>query len=172
MFDTAVSISHSLGAYYLREILVELWRFSFQYGFKMTEHQRLKAADGHYANNSSGLELNRLRLTTVSESDLWRHLHANLRCKAFRVSEAGHPMEPEIELPPFIPCDYLEETIEEVEVKNRCGKPFSNTFDADRFAMSSESLRRTEATWITAGFLRKWVLRDFFGYLMENSATN
>ncbi|KAJ5737288.1 uncharacterized protein N7483_002545 [Penicillium malachiteum] len=169
MFDTAVSIPHSLGAHYLREDLLEFWRFSFQYGFEMTEHQRLKGTEGHDVRNSSSLI--RHRPTTLSESDLWRHLYAKLRSRGFRLLEAGYPVEPEPELPPLIPCDYPEETTEEIEVEKRCGKPFSNTVEADRFALSAESLQQTsEATRVTAGFLRKWVFRAFFGYLMENTA--
>ncbi|KAJ6016578.1 hypothetical protein N7540_011169 [Penicillium herquei] len=162
IYDTAVPIPHSLRAHYLRENLMEFWRFSFQYGFEMTEHQRLKATDGHDMSQPS----------TVSESDLWRHLYANLRSRGFRVPGAGDPAEPESELPPLILCDYPEDTAEEVEVEKRCGKPFSNTVDADRFALSSESLQRTSgATRVTAGFLRKWAFRAFFGYLMETSVT-
>ncbi|KAJ6003941.1 hypothetical protein N7540_011088 [Penicillium herquei] len=134
----------------------------FQYGFEMTEHQRLKATDRH----------DLIQPSTVSESDLWRHLHANLRSRGFRVPGAGDSAEPESELPPLILCDYPEDTAEEVEVEKRCGKPFSNTVDADRFALSSESLQRISgATRVTAGFLRKWVFRAFFGYLMDDSVT-
>ncbi|CDM32574.1 unnamed protein product [Penicillium roqueforti FM164] len=45
------------------------------------------------------------------------------------------------ELPSPRVCEFLEDLAEEIEVAKRCGKPYSNTVEADRFALSAETLR-------------------------------
>ncbi|CAI7673097.1 unnamed protein product [Penicillium viridicatum] len=70
------------------------------------------------------------------------------------------------EIPSRRPCEYPEDLAEEIEVGKRCGKPYSNTVEADRFALSAESLRQSQASVrVTAGFLRQSVFKAFFGYL-------
>ena len=41
-YDTQVPVSMALRQQWLGDDLLEFWRFSFQYGFEMTNHQRLK----------------------------------------------------------------------------------------------------------------------------------
>ncbi|KAJ5522381.1 hypothetical protein N7527_006496 [Penicillium freii] len=64
------------------------------------------------------------------------------------------------ELPSSRVCEYLEDLAEEIEVAKRCGKPYSNTVEADRFALSVESLRQSQASVrVTAGIaIVKWLV--------------
>jgi hypothetical protein len=41
-YDTPVPVSMALRQEWLGSDLLEFWRFSFQYGIEMTDHQRLK----------------------------------------------------------------------------------------------------------------------------------
>ncbi|CDM32732.1 unnamed protein product [Penicillium roqueforti FM164] len=64
------------------------------------------------------------------------------------------------ELPSPRVYEYLEDLAEEIEVAKRYGKPYSNTIEADRFALSAETLRQSQAlVRVIAGFLRQSIFK-------------
>ncbi|OGE46511.1 hypothetical protein PENARI_c217G08479, partial [Penicillium arizonense] len=167
-YDTQVPVSMALRQQWLGDDLLEFWRFSFQYGFEMTNHQRLKwpkDADpvGLFGQQSS-------ESSFLSKQEIWRHFFALVRARSFQAPVTDDTSFPTGELPCPRPCEYPEDLTEEIEVAKRCGKPYSNTVEADRFALSAESLLQGHPpVRVTAGFLRQSVFRAFFGYLWNSN---
>ncbi|CAG8086219.1 unnamed protein product [Penicillium nalgiovense] len=148
--------------------LLEFWRFSFQYGFEMTDHQRLKwLVDADTENlldgRSSGLSF-------PPKQEIWRHFFTLMRARGFQAPVTDDTSDATAELPSPTPCEYPEDISKEMEVAKRCGKPYSNTVETDLFALSAESLQQNQ-TWnrVTAGFLRRSVFKAFFGYLCNSN---
>ncbi|CAG7947390.1 unnamed protein product [Penicillium salamii] len=167
-YDTPVPVSMALRQQWLRNDLLEFWRFSFQYGFEMTNHQRLKwSKDGEpedlFDPQSSESSL-------FPRQDIWRHFFALVRARTFQAPALSDSSFATMELPSPRPCDYPEDISEEIDVAKRCGKPYSNTVEADRFALSAESLQQSQIpVRVTAGFLRQSVFKAFFGYLWNSN---
>ncbi|CAG8891460.1 unnamed protein product [Penicillium salamii] len=168
-YDTPVPVSMALRQEWLGSDLLEFWRFSFQYGFEMTDHQRLKwPADADpedlLSRRSSGLSF-------LSKQEIWRHFFTLVRARGFQAPATDETSFATGELPSPRVCEYPEDLAEEIEVAKRCGKPYSNTVEADRFALSAESLRQSQASVrVTAGFLRQSVFKAFFGYLWHSNS--
>ncbi|KAJ6019482.1 hypothetical protein N7522_001549 [Penicillium canescens] len=73
-----------------------------------------------------------------------------------------------IELPRVIPNDFPpdNEDDKDVSLERRSGKPFTDSVNADRFALSRWSLKSTgNYDRVSAGFVRRSVFNAFFGYL-------
>jgi hypothetical protein len=167
-YDTPVPVSMALRQQWLGNDLLEFWRFSFQYGFEMTNHQRLKW--------SKDSEPEPLFDQQSSESpspprqEIWRHFFALVRARAFQAPVPNDSSLATVELPSPRSCEYPEDMSEEIDVAKRCGKPYSNTVEADRFALSAESLHQSQTpARVTAGFLRQSVFKAFFGYLCSRN---
>ncbi|CAG8892999.1 unnamed protein product [Penicillium nalgiovense] len=151
-YDTPVPVSMALRQEWLGSDLLEFWRFSFQYGFEMTDHQRLKWP------------------TDADPEDMLDRRSSGL-ARCFQAPVTDDTSFATGELPSPRVCEYPEDLAEEIEVAKRCGKPYSNTVEADRFALSAESLRQSQASVrVTAGFLRQSVFKAFFGYLWNSNS--
>ncbi|KAI3092997.1 hypothetical protein CBS147333_10157 [Penicillium roqueforti] len=167
-YDTPVPVSMALRQQSLGNDLLEFWRFSFQYGFEMTNYQRLKwSKDGEpedlFDQQSSDSSF-------LPRQDIWRHFFALVRARAFQAPVTNDTSLATVELPSPRPCEYPEDISEEIDVAKRCGKPYSNTVEADRFALSAESLQQSQIpARVTAGFLRQSVFKAFFGYLWNSN---
>ncbi|OQE71579.1 hypothetical protein PENNAL_c0103G06853 [Penicillium nalgiovense] len=166
-YDSPVPLSMALRQQWLGSDLLEFWRFSFQYGFEMTDHQRLKwPVDADTANlldgRSSGLSF-------PAKQEIWRHFFTLMRARGFQAPVTDDTSDATAELPSPISSEYPEDVSKEMEVAKRCGKPYSNTVETDLFALSAESLQQNR-TWdrVTAGFLRQSVFKAFFGYLCNS----
>ncbi|CAG8902653.1 unnamed protein product [Penicillium nalgiovense] len=148
-YDTPVPVSMALRQEWLGSDLLEFWRFSFQYGFEMTDHQRLKWPTD--ADPEDMLDRRSSGSSFLPKQEIWRHFFTLLP-------------SPRV-------CEFPEDLAEEIEVAKRCGKPYSNTVEADRFALSAETLRQSQASVrVTAGFLRQSVFKAFFGYLWNSNS--
>ncbi|KAJ5938465.1 hypothetical protein N7466_001599 [Penicillium verhagenii] len=168
IFDTAIPIS--LRKERLRSDLLEFWRFSFQYGFELTDHQRRKCLGS--PDNEHTPDQDTDQAFPFHRSAMWQHFCGILRARGFLPPGSMTQSSPVIELPPLVPCDYPEDPSQEIDVAKRCGKPFANTRQADWFALLAESLQQPEtATRVSAVFLRRWVFKAFFGYLMDRGGS-
>lgn len=189
--DRRVTIDEGIGGLYnvsipmtipfrqdrIRDQLYELWRFSLQYGFEMTGpiyRRRLpRAARGTQRQPIPGLSP---RSNGPDQSVLWQHFFWLAREQNFNVSVAeGIPIGP-ADLPSIMACDYPENSEEDVAMGRRRGKPYTDSAEADRYALSQVSLaepwlvRRSTANSVTAGFVRRSVFEAFFGYLKGGSS--
>lgn len=154
---------------HLRQGLLELWRFSFQYGLEMTgvarRQPRKNAKHSSFdplQNGSPG----------VDRTALWRHLLWLADQHGFQiVAPAGlAPMRMSLPIS-HVPDD--PERAEDEPVSRRCGIPFTDTVDADRCALEGDRLwHPAETRRITAGFIRQTQFRTFFGYLWDGGIKN
>ncbi|KAJ5974746.1 hypothetical protein N7481_008453 [Penicillium waksmanii] len=146
-----------------RIYILELWRFSFQYGFEMTDWRRLKSSSSLAFGTASSQQ----HLNLPNRTDIWNHFHMKMMTMGLRTPNAVDLSASPVVLPTEIPCDYPEDASEEVDVKKRSGKPSVDTVEADRYALSVVSLKeRRRETRVTSRFLRISVFKKFFGYLM------
>lgn len=167
-YDTSIPLSMALRQQWLGDDLLEFWRFSFQYGFEMTDHQRLKGPKD--AGPEGLLDRQSSEPTFLPKQELWRQFFTLMRARSFRAPVLDNTSVAMGELPSPRPCEYPEDVAEEIEVAKRCGKPYSNTVEADRFALSAESLHQSQTPIrVTAGFVRQAVFKAFFGYLRNSN---
>lgn len=166
-FDTTVSMSIPYRQHMIRRELYDLWRFSLQYGFEMTDHQRrvprkkVEIQDEPRPSRQS---------THLDRSVLWQHFYWLARSHGFSVPFTDGTQSEPANLPYQAPCDYPEGSEDDLALSRRYGKPFTDSTDADRFALSRESLGQPwEMRRVTAGFVRRSVFRAFFRYLSSGS---
>ena len=153
----------------LRAELLEFWRFSFQYGFELTDHQRRKCSKSPASEHAPDHD----HAFPLHQSEVWQHFFGILRARGFQPPVGMTRSPPTSDLPPLVACDYPEDTAQEIDAAKRSGKPFADTREADWFALSAESLRQPWiATRVSAALLRRWVFKAFFGYLMDNEVSD
>ena len=146
--------------------MLELWRFSFQYGFEMTDWKRLKLPSGS-ASRSSSSQQHSVHLP--SRIHIWGHFYRVMMARGFQIPTHVDLSVLPAAFPSEIPCEYPEDESEEIAVKKRSGKPSIDTVEADRYALSAASLQeRRTPTRVTSGFLRQSVFKAFFSYLMDH----
>jgi hypothetical protein len=167
-YDTAIPMPVGSWQQMFKSDLWELWRFSFQYGFEMTEHRRRVPRTKAAAPRPSHRILPH-RPPTLDQTALWQCFYGIARARGFKIPfEEGLPQNPTTPPSPT-PCDYPEESSEEIPVAQRCGKPFSDSVEADRYALAAQSLQQSWTTpRVTAGFLRRSVFLAFFRYLTDD----
>jgi hypothetical protein len=165
LFDTDLPVTSTVSQQMLGHDLLEFWRFSFQYGFELTDHQRRKALNQASRESTPSLVLE--QSAVPDKMRIWGHFCQIIQSRGFRPPNR-FVAAPRAQLPDPDACDFPDIGLEEdVEVEKRSGKPFSNTIDVDRHALSGESLRRSwTAPQVTAGFLRRSVFKAFFSYLI------
>jgi Protein of unknown function (DUF3723). len=166
-WGTAVPMPVPYRQQMIRSDLYELWRFSFQYGFEMTNHQRCvnRPRPGDQRPSITSMAP---RPVTIDRSVLWQHFFWLARQRNIWPPLADGLQAQEADLPAPLPCDYPEND-KETPITRRCGKPFTDSADADRYALTRESL---EQVWnkprVTAGFVTRSIFLAFFGYLIPN----
>lgn len=68
-----------------------------------------------------------------------------------------------LENPLLVLSDFLPEQDKDIDLERRCGKPFTDSIEADRYALSFESLSRlTTRTRVSAVLVRQSVFCAFF----------
>lgn len=150
-----------------------LWRFAFQHGHEMTRTDR-QAPRGPAAKQ---------RATRPTWSDgnrpadrlaLWQHFFWLANEHGFKVPAHATPQcNPSLLQVPE-PCDGDDDGGGQDEpLSRRCGRPFADTADADRFALSREALAQNrEVRKVTPGLVRQSQFRTFFRHLSEDSEFN
>ncbi|KAI2928799.1 hypothetical protein CBS147321_10962 [Aspergillus niger] len=154
----------------VRRGLHELWRFSFQYGLDMTEiarrqpHKRKKACSSYPVPNCS---------TSVDRMALWRHFFWLADQHGFRIPAIAEFMPRRVTLPTPQTPEGLGSTEQDEAVNRRCGIPYADTVDADRFALEGGRLWQPwESPQVSAVFFRRSQFQTFFRYLWDRSGIN
>ncbi|OQD77356.1 hypothetical protein PENANT_c111G02065 [Penicillium antarcticum] len=168
-YATSVPIMTSNLQNGIRGDIYDLWRFSFQYGFEMTGHKRRvpRTKPGTQRAATPAEEYH-----TPERQNLWQYLSWLTREKGFSTPLVYGLQPHPVELPPLIRCDYPANLEEELPVERRCGRPYTDSMEADLFALSREVL---EQPWssprFTAGFARRSVFLAYFRYLKDDSGS-
>lgn len=166
-WGTAVPMPTPFRQEMIRPDLYELWRFSFQYGFEMTDHKR-RVIRPKPGNSRPSLRSMTERPATINRAVLWGHFFWLAGQRNIWPPLAGGFQAQEANLPAPLSQDYPENE-EEIPIAQRCGKPFMYSVEADRYALTQESLEQTWTTpRITAGFISRSIFSAFFGYLNPN----
>lgn len=151
-----------------KQKLLDLWRFSSQYAFELTDkkdHYRRVPRKIEDVERAIRLDLD--RESQLDSSLLLRQLLSLAYNYGFEVPIDVQFNEPETlpDRPSFFPPHSLKD----VSLERRYGKPFTDSVEADRFALSRISLSQT---WMDArvstGFVRRCVFFNFFSYLSES----
>ncbi|KAJ5861960.1 hypothetical protein N7455_006028 [Penicillium solitum] len=164
-YRTSVPLLTSDRQHMIRGELYEFWRFSFQYGFEMVDHKRLvsRIKAGSQRASRPGLSD---RSNMAERRNLWQHLFRLARDKNFNIPFTDELHAQPAELPLLTPCDYPESVEEDLPVDRRYGKPYTDTVEADQFALSQEALEQPwSSSQVTAVFVRRSVFLAFFRYL-------
>jgi hypothetical protein len=143
--------------------IFDLWRFSLQYGFEMTGIQR-RVVRKHIDFERDGTR----QSGTNSElpSTLWQHFFMLAHRHGFDVPSLPGTVPEMTRLPIPEPCDFPADDEDDLEIRRRCGKPFTDTVNADRFALLRDALTHPpEQRRMSAVFVRQAVFRAFFAYL-------
>ena len=147
------------------EQLHDLWRFSLQYAFELTpkkDHHRRVPRKSEDKERASSMSVNE-EINGVPPLLLLRHFIMLARNYAFEVPGSEIDLVGEArDLPRLLPCDFPPGDEDEVETERRSGKPFTDSVQSDRFALSRESLRVWDSRRVSAGFVRRSVFRAFF----------
>ncbi|KAJ5900407.1 uncharacterized protein N7473_004477 [Penicillium subrubescens] len=155
LFDTPLPVLYTMSQQRLGHDLLEFWRFSFQYALVKV----LRESTPSPVFEEPG---------PPDRIYIWGHFCQIIQSRGFR-PPTRFDFVPRTRLPDPVACDFPEIGLEkDVEVEKRSGKPFSNTVEVDRHALSAEFLRQSWTTpQVTAGFLRRSVFKAFFSYLIE-----
>ncbi|KAJ5500687.1 hypothetical protein N7453_009738 [Penicillium expansum] len=159
-YYTSVPIMASNRQHRIQGDLYDFWRFSFQYGFEMTDHKRR-------VRTKTGTQRAPTPIEELHErQNLWKHLFSLAREKGFSTLLVDGLPAHTVELSPLTPCDYPANVEEDLPVERRNGTPYRDSVDADHFALSREVLERPwSSPQVTAGFARRSVFLAYFRYL-------
>ncbi|KGO75091.1 Protein of unknown function DUF3723 [Penicillium italicum] len=150
----------------LKRDLCDLWRFSFQYAFEMTtvkEHRRRVPRKHVDIERATSLGLHE-RHNSFDLAGLRHHFFWLARNHGFEVPANDESQLQPVELPRAMRSDFPPDN-EDVGQERRSGKPFTDSIDADRFALSRESLRGvSDYQRVSAAFVRRSVFLAFFAY--------
>ncbi|KAF3400071.1 hypothetical protein F1880_008373 [Penicillium rolfsii] len=155
-----IGLLHKLLAMYCDEPILYYWDLILKTFLKIAgdRHELLPLMDG--ATDRAELFLN---LSPSQRQEFWQQLQeidysiptletffkdrSYLESRGFR-PPTRFDLVPRTRLPDPVACDFPEIGLEkDVEVEKRSGKPFSNTVEADRYALSAESLRQRLAIY-------------------------
>ncbi|KAJ5369966.1 uncharacterized protein N7496_006058, partial [Penicillium cataractarum] len=157
----------------LPEKLCDLWRFSLQNGFELTsKRHHYRRVPRKQKDKSRAYQLGLIEIPTRDPLLLLQHFLSLAQSYGFEVptGEGNHFTPPD--LPQPLPCDFPPGD-DDVDIERRCGKPFTDSINADLFALSRESLR---SAWmderVSAGFVRRCVFRAFFSYLNTTATSS
>ncbi|KAJ5640337.1 uncharacterized protein N7484_008199 [Penicillium longicatenatum] len=153
------------------EQLCDLWRFSLQYAFELTsKREHYRRVPRKSKDKIRALEYGLIERPSGDPLFLLHHLFALAQSYGFVVPMIENHQYDGTELPRAIPCDFPPDGEDDVEIERRSGKPFTDSVDADLFALSNESLSQSwSGQRVSAGFIRRCVFHAFFSYLHPNS---
>jgi hypothetical protein len=155
--------------------LWDLWRFSLQFAFEMTtqkDHHRRVPRKMEDIERAQEFGLHEIHPTEMAPS---------LRLLFFGLARSYgiHPPVSDdletatLEIPLPVPSDFPPEQDKDIDLERRCGKPFTDSIEADRYALSFESISRpTAATRVSAVLVRQSVFCAFFGYLLPQETAS
>ncbi|KAJ5917556.1 hypothetical protein N7466_011110 [Penicillium verhagenii] len=148
--------------------LCDLWRFSLQYAFEMTNkrdhHRRVPRK---HKDKTRAIELGLNEWRDRDSLSLLHHFLALASRHEFNVPFRENYVSTEIELSSPPPYDFPPEAEGDVDIERRCGNPFTDSIDADIFALSREALRNDWSEQrVSACFVRRCVFLAFFSYLI------
>ena len=165
-YDTYVPLSRHQRVEMLTPDLRELWRFSLQYGFEMTQHRRLVRR----AQTQGSTPRPQTSLPTFDQPTFWQAFFQVAIQRGFRIPDHHELLGTPTALPSVAARDYPAEASEEIPVGQRYGKPLVDSAAADRFALSAESLDGPwDASRVSAVLLRRSFFHAFFRYLKSDS---
>ncbi|KAI2812139.1 hypothetical protein CBS115989_10745 [Aspergillus niger] len=154
----------------VRRGLHELWRFSFQYGLDMTKvarrqpHKRKKSCSSYPVLNCS---------TSIDRTALWRHFFWLADQHGFQIPAVAEFVPGQASLPTPQTPEGLGSTEQDEAVNRRCGIPYADTVDADRFALEGNRLWQPwESPQVTTVFFRRSQFQTFFRYLWDGAGIN
>ncbi|KAJ5593596.1 hypothetical protein N7537_010500 [Penicillium hordei] len=152
---------------WLKRDLCDLWRFSFQYAFEMTtikEHRRRKPRKRVDIERATRLGLHE-RPNDFDVQVLGHHFLWLAHQRGFKVPADDENQLQYLELPRVMPSDFPPVN-EDVSLERRSGNPFTDSVNADRFALSRSSLQSPcNYDRVSAGFVRRSVFNAFFEYI-------
>ncbi|KAJ5099953.1 hypothetical protein N7532_006954 [Penicillium argentinense] len=155
--------------------LWDLWRFSLQFAFEMTtqkDHHRRVPRKAEDIERALEFGLHEINPTEMAQS---------LRLLFFGLTRSYgiHPPVSDdldtatLEIPLPVPSGFPPEQDKDIDLERQCGKPFTDSIEADRYALSFESISRpTTGTRVTAVLVRQSVFCAFFGYLLPQETAS
>lgn len=153
--------------------LYELWRFSLQYGFEMIDNpqvQRRVPQNQSRPEHSTSPSLSS-QPNSMDQELLWRHFLWLADHHGFTIPPALGIQLQRANLPEPVPCEHPEEHDENEPLIRRCGLPYTDSVDADRYALDRETLGRAyESRRVTVRLVRQAFFQAFFGYLREDTS--
>ena len=148
--------------------LWDLWRFSLQYGFELAnrrDHSRRLLRKQDDIDRFALVEADQL-LSENAVRGLWCHFFWLAQDHGFSIPTTYEPGALSHAILAPSPIDFPVNTAQDIVVERRCGRPFIDTAQADRFALSWNSLLATpDVSRVSAVSVRQSVFRAFFGYL-------
>jgi hypothetical protein len=159
-----------------RSGLWDLWRFSLQFAFEMTtqkDHHRRVPRKVEDIERAQEFGLHEIHLTEMAPS-LRLHFFGLARSYGIHPPVTVDDLETvTLEIPLPVPSDFPPEQDKDIDLERRCGKPFTDSIEADRYALSFESLSRpTTRTRVSAVSVRQSVFCAFFGYLLPQETAS
>lgn len=126
-----------------RSGLWNLWRFSHQFAFELTtqkDHHRRVPRKMEDIERAQEYGLHEIPIAEMVPS-LRFHFFGLARLHGIHPSVSVDDTERAIsEIPLQVQSDFPPEEDQDVDLERRCGKPFTDSIEADRYALSFESL--------------------------------
>lgn len=153
-----------------RSGLWNLWRFSHQFAFELTtqkDHHRRVPRKMEDIERAQEYGLHEIPIAEMVPS-LRFHFFGLARLHGIHPSVSVDDTERAIsEIPLQVQSDFPPEEDQDVDLERRCGKPFTDSIEADRYALSFESLAHpTIQVRVSAVSVRQSVFNAFFSYLL------
>lgn len=153
----------------IRRGLHELWRFSLQYGFEMTNHRRRVPRNQGILKNNAFPSLTS-EPSSIDRQLLWSHFLWLADHQGFTIPPPLGIQLQRANLPEPVPYDHPEEHGEDEPLIRRCGLPYTDSMDADRYALDGQMLGRAcELRRVTVRLVRQAFFQAFFGHLREDT---
>ncbi|CAG8285280.1 unnamed protein product [Penicillium salamii] len=159
-----------------RSGLWDLWRFSLQFAFEMTtqkDHHRRVPRKMEDIERAQELGLHEIHLAGIAPS---LRLHLFRLARSYGIHSpvsADSPETAPLDIPLPVPSDFPPEQDKDLDLERRCGKPFTDSIEADRYALSLESLSQpTTGTRVSAVSVRQSIFSAFFRYLLPQETAS
>ncbi|KAJ5449519.1 uncharacterized protein N7458_005968 [Penicillium daleae] len=152
-----------------RSGLWNLWRFSHQFAFELTtqkDHHRRVPRKMEDIERAQEYGLHEIPIAEMVPS-LRFHFFGLARLHGIHPSVSVDDTERAIsEIPLQVQSDFPLEEDQDVDLERRCGKPFTDSIEADRYALSESLAHPTIQVRVSAVSVRQSVFNAFFSYLL------